>query len=420
MATTSGPPWILTKKALVSRSNVEDFCFVELIRIAHNENAQQGSISITIKAHIANQSNRSGKLTLNIPPELVKKCTFARRSNNELCSARFIHMVPGVVTNISDVSTLSLELKDVGIVVCPSETEYVRPANHGDTTLDTFARICKSQSLHLHFSRGQFVNDELDRLETFSDALGEGKGHLKAESFNHARHRTVKKDWRVFFPPPNPPLYCQEPVFEQVAPPKYCTKRRRDSMPHDNDRQKTPRVSSPQLIDSTTEPDAEPDTPSTSPSIRPTHFTPAFSLTSLERKLKGLSDGEAREVFRRLGYEHLLAKPNDVDSDLPSEKVDLGKVRLINERDIKQYIDNIVKRYLPNIVGVDSDLPSEKVGLGKVKLIKERDIEQYIDDIVKRYLPNIFDDMFEHYARDRILNPPHCRWTREIAIAAWR
>ncbi|KAB8213114.1 hypothetical protein BDV33DRAFT_230441 [Aspergillus novoparasiticus] len=345
MARTSHLTWKVTKKGLVSTGNFGDFCRVQFIRFAHNENANEGSISITIKAHIANQNNSPRKLTLSIPPKLVEKCEFARESNDGLFPARFIHNVPGGATNVSDVSTLSLELNEVGHLICPSGTEYVTPTNPGDTTFDAFTRICRSQSLRIHFAGAQFVNDQLDGLETFLNALG----HLNAETFDHGRHHTVKKDWRAFFPLPNPPPYCEEPVSEQVAPPEYCTKRCRDSMPHDNDRQKKPRASSPQPMDSTT----EPDTPSTlppSPSIRPTHFTSAFSLTSLERKLKGLSDGEAREVFRRLGYEHLLAKPNDVDSDLPSEKVALGKVMLIKERDIEEYIDSIFKRYLPNIV----------------------------------------------------------------------
>ncbi|GMG09329.1 unnamed protein product [Aspergillus oryzae] len=329
MLTTSDSPWILTKKALVSRSNVEDFCSVELIRIAHDENTRQGSISITIKTRIANQNSIPRKLTLNIPPESVKNCGFARRSSDELCSARFIHIVPGGAASVSDVSTISLELKKVGTVVCPSETEYIRPANHGDTTFDTFDL---------------------------------------------------------------------------------------DSMPHDNDRQKKPRASSPQPMDSTT----EPDTPSTlppSPSIHPTHFTPAFSLTSLERKPSRLSDGEAREVIHRWGYGHLLAKPNDVDSDLPSEpdKVGFTKLKLIKGRDLEPHIDNVVRRYLPNIVDDIVERARDQIsdeckaneaefrervedGNSEVRIMADQCIEE-IEEAVQRHIHGL-DEQVQQYMND--------------------
>lgn len=187
-------------------------------------------------------------------------------------------------------------------------------------------------------------------------------------------------------------------------------------MPHDNDRQKKPRASSPQPMDSTT----EPDTPSTlppSPSIHPTHFTPAFSLTSLERKPSRLSDGEAREVIHRWGYGHLLAKPNDVDSDLPSEpdKVGFTKLKLIKGRDLEPHIDNVVRRYLPNIVDDIVERARDQIsdeckaneaefrervedGNSEVRIMADQCIEE-IEEAVQRHIHGL-DEQVQQYMND--------------------
>lgn len=129
--------------------------------------------------------------------------------------------------------------------------------------------------------------------------------------------------------------------------------------PDDNRRRKRLLLSSPQPPGSATEVDT-PSTCSPSPSsIRPTYFTRAFSpgradrkiLARLEHELRGVSDDLICKLLIRTGRRHLLARPEEVDSDLPSnsKKVSFAKVERI-ERPLKQYIDEMIERRLPHVV----------------------------------------------------------------------
>ncbi|KAL5337631.1 hypothetical protein BJX70DRAFT_368793 [Aspergillus crustosus] len=366
MATTSPtPPLILKKAVLVSTHDREVLCSARL-RIAHDENANQGSISLMIKADLTNLNSRSQLLTLNIPPASVEECVLARVSDDGLCSSHWIHKLPTSVTSVSDVSTLSLTFSTTGIVLCPSGIESLSPADPKDSNFRAFAKICKSKSLRLHFSTRQFVQGELDQLEKFSFALQIRS--LQAESFNHARHGMVERDWRVFGLSLDPPPYSEEPVSGQAAqvdPPLYpeetrseraVGKRSRDqwSMPPDDDKRRRLRFPSPQLLGSPTEVNT-PSPLSLSASIRPTYFTHVSSparternrLARLEHELRGLSDDLICKLLIRIGRQHLLATPGDVDSDLPSEseKVTSGKVESI-ERRLERYVDVMIERRL--------------------------------------------------------------------------
>jgi hypothetical protein len=222
--TTTSPnlPWVLKKAVLVYTPDFDVSCFARL-RIAHDKTANQGSISLWITADLANLSGRSQVLTLNLPPEIVETCAFAPKSNDDLCSSRLVSMLQASVTDVSAVSTLSLSLTSTGIVLCPSVLEPLRPANQEDLNFHAFAKICQSKSLRLHIARRQFVDNQLDQLKTFSCVLR--KRSLQAESFDHARHGVVQRDWRAFSLSLDPPPYCEKFVSEQVKqvdPPLYC------------------------------------------------------------------------------------------------------------------------------------------------------------------------------------------------------
>ncbi|KAL4977123.1 hypothetical protein BDW66DRAFT_42619 [Aspergillus desertorum] len=395
MTTTSkDPPWVLKKKTvLVYAPDLDVSCLVRL-RIVHDQTANQGSISLSITADLANLSGRSQVLTLNIPPERVEKCGLARKSNDDLCSSRLVPRLPAPVTNVSAVSTLSLSLGTTGIVLYPSGIESLSSATPGDLKFHSFAKICQSKFLRLHFSGRQFVDNELDKLQNFSYALRHGS--LRAVPFNQARHGVVQKDWRVFSLSPDPPPYCQESVSEQVNqvdPPLYCEqavgKRRRDprSMSPNDEGRKRLLLPSPQPIGSPT----EVNTPSTlSPSaasIRPTHFTRASSpghteckrLTLLEHELRGLSDDMIRELLIRSGRQHLLAIPKDVDRDLPCEfeKVSFPEVEMI-ERRLKQYVDKMIELRLERYV--DSAVSECRDQIYTVYTTNEAEFREQVDD----------------------------------------
>ncbi|CEL01701.1 hypothetical protein ASPCAL01280 [Aspergillus calidoustus] len=370
MTTTSpNPPWVLKKKVLVYAFDLDVFCVTRL-SIDHDQTANQGSISLLITADLANLNGRSKVLTLNIPLETVEKCGLARRSNDDLCPPRLVPMLPAPVTNVSAVSTLSLSLGTTGTVLCPSDMESLSPATPGDLNFHSFAKICQSKFLRVHFSGRQFVNSELDQLQSFSSALRQRR--LQTVSYNHARHGVVQKDWRVFRLSPDPPPYCQEPVPEQVNqvdPPLYSEseqnvgKRRRDprSISPDVEGRKRLLLPSPHQIGSPT----EVNTPSTLPvspsSIRPTYFTRAISpghteckrLALLEHELRGVSDDMIRELLIRSGRQHLLAIPKDGDRNLPCEfeQVSSSEVEMI-ERRLKRYIDSAVSECRDQIYDV--------------------------------------------------------------------
>ncbi|KAJ0425322.1 hypothetical protein BJY00DRAFT_275190 [Aspergillus carlsbadensis] len=362
MTTTSqNPPWVLKKKVLVYAFDLDVFCVARL-SIDYDQTASQGSISISITADLANLNGRSQVLTLNIPPERVKKCGLARRSNNDLCPPRLVPMLPAPVTNVSAVSTLSMSLGMAGIVLCPSNMESLSPAAPGDLKFHTFAKICQSKFLRVHFSGRQFVNKELDKLQSFSYALRQRR--VQTVSYNHARHGVVQKDWRVFNLSPDPPPYWQQPVPEQVNqvdPPLYSEqivgKRRRDarSISPNDEGQKRLLLPSPRPIGSPTEVNT-PSTLSPSPSsIRPTYFTRDHTvckrLALLEHELRGVSDDMIRELLIRSGRQHLLAIPKDMDRDLSCEfeKVRFPEVEMI-ERRLKRYVDKVIERRLERYV----------------------------------------------------------------------
>lgn len=219
MTTTSPEPaWLFEKSILVYTSDWDVSCLADL-RIAHYKKANQGSISLTITADLANLSG-SSPLKLNISPQVVKECTLVRESNGHLCPSGLFSKLPARVKKVSAVSTLSLTLKNTGIVLCPIGTESLSPANQEDLVFDAFAKICRSTSLRLYISKRQIVDKELDQLETFSGAL---RG-LQAETFANARHGMEARDCGVFAGWLNskPPPYPGGRVSEQGDPPVYC------------------------------------------------------------------------------------------------------------------------------------------------------------------------------------------------------
>lgn len=218
------PKWFLNKKTiLVSASDLGTFCTTGL-RIGYDETNKTGSVSLRIMADLANLSGKS-QVLLNISPEIVEECTFESPSDVSLCSHHLIRSHPANITEISQVSTLSLKLSQPGMVLYPSEiseTEFLSPAKQGDLVFDAFAKICRSQDLRLHIAHRQYKNNERDQLASFSKIL---KG-LQLETFENADR--VEKTWRVFLDPSlNPPKYCEERVTElvrPVSPPPYDQK----------------------------------------------------------------------------------------------------------------------------------------------------------------------------------------------------
>ncbi|KAL4789838.1 hypothetical protein BDV19DRAFT_14243 [Aspergillus venezuelensis] len=410
-------PWTLKKAVLVHAPDSDAFCVARL-RIVHGPSgdrdpsgdgdqsgerdqsvvygqaADKASISLSITAALANSNSRS-HLTLTIPPDRVEKCGLARRSNDSLCSSRLLSSLPAPVTNASAVSTLTLSLDTVGIVLCPSGTESLIPATPGDLQFQSFAKICQSQFLRLHFSNRQFVNNELDKLQGLSHALRQRS--LQAVSFNHARHGLLQTDWRIFALSPDPPPYSQEPVSEQADPPVYheqvVGKRRREPRsvsPNDEGRKRL-LLPSPQPIGSPTEVNTPSSRgPSYSPSIRPTHFQRASpvpteyeKLAHLENGLRSVSDDLIRKLLIRIGREHLLA-PANVDQPLPSELNKIGifsdvhMMMMTLERRLERYVDKTIEHQLAG--HVDRAVSECRDQAYDAYTLKEDEFHEQVDD----------------------------------------
>jgi hypothetical protein len=211
-ANTSTPIslWVFERAVLAHAPEFDAACVARL-RIAHDQNNDQGSISLRINAALAGFGKQT--LMLAIHPEGVDTCTVVAKSNDKLIPDRMFSMVPISVTNSAAVSTLILCLNATGVVLVPPS---VGGTISGDANLDAFAKICKSKIMHLHLSKQQFKDGDLHQLRTFSGALRARM--LKAQPFDYKRlnagRGAIEKDWRIFGQLANPPPYC-EPVSTQ-------------------------------------------------------------------------------------------------------------------------------------------------------------------------------------------------------------
>jgi len=214
---TPEPVWIF-EKAILAHAPEFDVACVARLRIAHDHNDDQGSISIRINADLD-----CGKQTLmlNICPGKVDTCTVVAKSNDKLIPDRMFSMVPVSVTNSSAVSTLILCLNATGVVLVPPSLDgtTLRSAvsDAASANLDAFAKICQSKTIHLHLAKLQFKDGDLHHLRTFSGALRARM--LKAQPLDYKRlnagRGAIERDWRVFNRSASPPPYCGPASVQQ-------------------------------------------------------------------------------------------------------------------------------------------------------------------------------------------------------------
>ncbi|KAH0415107.1 hypothetical protein KCU90_g15006, partial [Aureobasidium melanogenum] len=163
------PLWVFEKAVLAHAPEFDVACAARL-RVAHNQNDDQGSISIRINAALAELGKQT--LMLNIRPDEVDMCTVVAKSNDKLIPDRMFSMVPVSVTSSAAVSTLILCLNATGAVLVPPSTNgtTLSPAVPQDAEYQAFAKLCQSKTIHLHLSKQQFRDGDLHRLRTFSGA----------------------------------------------------------------------------------------------------------------------------------------------------------------------------------------------------------------------------------------------------------
>lgn len=366
MMTTTSPDRVsrLEKAVLVYKPDSKESCRFDF-RVDCNTTTDEdeGSIFLRFTAFLANLGGRPKVLTLHIVPEIINGCTLARLTKKAQFPFDDFSMVPGASTKtkVSDILILSLSLDETGTFLCPSEmgSESLSPADSKAAEFHAFSKICQSTHLDLYFCARQFVGNDLDRLQQFLDALQ--RKDVKAKTYVHKRHGVVGKTSDEVSRSLDPPAYCENPVPEQVAPlAQLVGKRQRESPPPYHEPRKRALRTSPQIPCSpgSTEPNTPSDIPSPSPPpIRSTCFTRASSpdckgrdLKRLGHTLRGLSDDQIRELLIQAGRHHLLAPPDDVESDLPLES---GKMQVQHEPiepRFKQYIDTAIEDRLKDYV----------------------------------------------------------------------
>lgn len=168
--TTEDPNWYLNKIALVHAPEFDVGCLARL-RVGYNQSNNQGSLSIKIALKLAGFHSGSQVLTLSISPGKIDRLTVKSTSDDSLIPARMFDKLRGV-TDASTVSTCILRLNATGIVLVPAGvTTLLTPADPSDEDFFAFSRICRTETIHLHFFKKQFVNDDLLRLRSFAISL---------------------------------------------------------------------------------------------------------------------------------------------------------------------------------------------------------------------------------------------------------
>ncbi|KAI5199281.1 hypothetical protein E4T39_06337 [Aureobasidium subglaciale] len=306
---TSNPLWIFEKAVLAHAPEFDVACIARL-RISHDQNDEQGSISIRVNATLLEFGKQS--LMLSIRPEMVDTCTVVAKSNDKLIPDRMFSMVPVSVTTSAAVSTLVLSLNTTGVVLLPPSVEgaILSSARPSDANFEDFAKICQSTILHLHLSKQQLKDGDLHHLRTFSGALRTRV--LKAQPFDYKRlnagHGAIERDWRVFEQVLDPPPYCGSARSVLGKRARDCSSAERSRPASVASGSPPPPPWSPTEINT-------PTTCSPSPShISRTKFTydttqsykQRLKALELQRQLIGLPDELVRDALAGSGHNHLL------------------------------------------------------------------------------------------------------------------
>ncbi|KAB8213178.1 hypothetical protein BDV33DRAFT_185277 [Aspergillus novoparasiticus] len=212
------PRWVLHKKVVVSVPDTKLSCDARC-RVDYFRDPERGSISLTIKAGLANSKNSSDSLRLNFSPKTIRTSSLVQRSNSNLCPLELSEKIRRTISGAKLVSTLSIDLAELGSVFCPSWAESLSSSDPQDSNFIAFAHICQSKSLRLHFAKVQFQEGEFETLRKFCARIQ----HLQPQSFAPHRHPdVVERDPSIF--KLSPPPYDEERVptpAEQADPPQY-------------------------------------------------------------------------------------------------------------------------------------------------------------------------------------------------------
>ncbi|CAD0085524.1 unnamed protein product, partial [Aureobasidium vineae] len=385
---TPEPLWVF-EKAVLAHTPEFDVACVARLRIAHDQTGDRGSISIRFNAALTEFGKQT--LMLNIRPEGVDTCTVVAKSNNQLIPDRMFSMVPVSVTNPAAVSTLILCLNTTGVVLVPPSADgtTLSPAVPTDAHFQAFAKVCQSKTIHLHLSKQQFKDGDLQQLRTFSGAVRARM--LKAQPLDYKRlnagHGAIEKIGRfssrrsTLRLTANPPQHkvCLENILEYL-----------DDSPSEAHWVSPTLCSPPPPPWSPTEVNT-PTTRSPSPAhISPTKFTTdtkqshreRVNMVELQRQLSALPDDLVREALAGSGHQHLLAPVTRRSPKKLSEDT-----KLVHDRDV---------------------LPTASTDA------KEAAIVARVDKIIEERLGKLTKDAFKSHTQRRL----HALVESQLPIAA--
>lgn len=226
MTTTSlNPQWDLKRKVLVYAPDSTDppdsqaFLSATLL-MSHDIETKQGIISIRVTLHNPNPTCASQVLTLAFPPKSVTTCSWIPKSNDNLCPARLLAKVPRNSGDVSNVSTLSLQLRTTAEAFVPYNMKPLSPHTQSISDFHALEKISTSNILYIHFGKDQVTKKEIPLLQRFLHALRDCS--VEVLRLDLKRHGLIEGALHNYRPPSFPPPYSEKSVSEQEELPAYC------------------------------------------------------------------------------------------------------------------------------------------------------------------------------------------------------
>jgi len=161
--------WRLARKAvLVHAPDLDNVGCLAHVNVSYNKMQQEGYIAIKVNLRLAGSNNEHQTIHLNILPGTINACSVTPPSFKNLLPNNLLTKLHGA-KEASDVTTLSLNLKEPGIVlVPPGLTEFISPADPSDDGFYAMSQISRATSIRLHYIRQDLPKDSKLCLQTFA------------------------------------------------------------------------------------------------------------------------------------------------------------------------------------------------------------------------------------------------------------
>ncbi|KAI5235389.1 hypothetical protein E4T42_09716 [Aureobasidium subglaciale] len=209
---TQEAPWRLARKAvLVHAPDLDNVGCLAHVNISYNKMQQEGYIAIKVNLRLAGSNNEHQTIHLNILPRTINACSVTSSSYKNLLPNKLLTKLHGA-KEASDATTLSLNLKEPGIIlVPPGLSESISPADPRDDDFYAMSQISQATSIRLHYIKQDLPRDGKLRLQTFASALNKHALSAPIMNYNHlnAGIGAHERNWTVFDQPPPIPTYNQ-------------------------------------------------------------------------------------------------------------------------------------------------------------------------------------------------------------------